>query len=77
MAPKQNISLIKKSLEKYFQSVTAVAMFTTGHIFSTLEDPLKIKFIVNKDIKPEAIRPTQVNFKLKMISFYPIHLALT
>ena len=40
MAPKQNISLIKKSLEKYFQSVTAVAMFTTGHIFSTLEDPL-------------------------------------
>ena len=52
-------------------------MFATGHIFSTLEDPLKIKFTVNKDIKPEAIRPTQVNFKLKMISFYPIHLALT
>ena len=74
MAPKQNISLVKKSTPGV---VTAVAMFTTGHIFSTLEDPLKIKFTVNKDIKPEAIRPTQVNFKLKMISFYPIHLALT
>ena len=70
MDPKQNITLIKKS-------TPGVAMFTTGHIFSTLEDPLKTKCILNKDIKPEAIRPTQVNFKLKMISFYPIHLALT
>ena len=37
MAPKQNISLVKKSTPGV---VTAVAMFTTGHIFSTLEDPM-------------------------------------
>ena len=69
MAQKRNIGLIK--------SVTVVAMFAASHIFSILEDHLKMKFIVNKDIKPEEIRPTQVNFKLKMISFYPIHSALT